>query len=316
MADNASPDQNQDNSIDAFINRFGKEKFYEVVFHALMDTETDSIYIKDCDGCFRLINRRVSIELDEHQPVIGKSDSDMFGKEFGENTHREEQNMFASGRAVDGVIQVRGDAQSGLYWSSTSKIPLKDDDGNILGLIGITRNINELKIREQKLQILATHDPMTNVYNRAGLVDRLDDIIHQSGKMFAVLAIDLDNFKRINDTYLHKTGDEFLIWFAWLLKTNLRGNDIVARLGGDEFVVILNKINQEEDAGTFCNKLNQNYDRAVEERFKALQVGMSIGISIFPNDSTNPDKLLEQADKALYDVKQKNKGEYKFFSNR
>jgi diguanylate cyclase (GGDEF)-like protein len=308
-------DKEPKGSINEFINQFGKEKFYKMFFHALMETEADSIYIKDRLGQFQVINQRVVKELDVNKghKVIGKTDSDLFGEVFGENTRREENHLIATGIAVDGIIGFRGDAQSGLNWSSTSKFPLKDEHGNIVGLIGITRDINELKIREQKLQILATHDSLTNVYNRAGLINHLDDMVHQSGTKFAVLVIDLDNFKRINDTYLHKTGDEFLIWLSWILKTSLRGNDIVARIGGDEFVIILNKVDSTEQVDHFCEKLYQNFYNSIEKRFLDLEVGISMGVSFYQENRLSPDELLWQADEALYKVKAEQKGSYRFY---
>jgi diguanylate cyclase (GGDEF)-like protein len=297
-------------------DRFDRATLCEMICNALFNTDSDSIYIKDTQGKFNLINKRVKMELEENgsKSVIGKTDKELFDRAFGEKTWKEEENLIATGIAIDGVIEVRGDAQMGLYWSSTTKIPLRDPLGNIVGIIGITRNINELKIREQKLEIMATHDSLTNVYNRYGLVGHLEEIIHQSEKMFAVMAIDLDNFKRINDLFLHKTGDEFLIWFSWLLKTNLRGNDIVARVGGDEFVVILNRINQTEDATGFCKKLYNNFTQSIEERFLEAGIGMSIGISFYPDGSKNPNQLLEQADIALYRAKENGKGKYQLYS--
>ena len=293
---------------------YDKETLYEMIIRALLDANNDSFYIKDRLGRMNIVNQRVLMDLGSADQVIGRTDSDFFGAEFGQKTRMDEEHLFNTGIALEGLIEVRGDAQSGLFWSSTTKIPLKDPEGKIVGLIGITRNINEIKIREQKLHILATHDPLTNVYNRTGLVDRLDDMIHQSGNQFAVLAIDLDNFKQINDVYLHKTGDDFLTWFAWLLKANLRGNDIVARVGGDEFVVILNKIEQKSNISGYCEKLYANFAFSIEERFRSLGVGMSIGISIYPNDSRSANQLLEQADVALYEAKDKNKGTFRFFS--
>ena len=294
---------------------YSPEEIYEFVFKALMSTEADSIYIKDPTGRLNLINQCVVVELNanDEEEIIGKTDIELFGEEFGLRTQKEEQSVYESGEPLKDLVEVRHDKPDSNYWTYTTKIPLRDQEGKIIGLIGFTRNINRLKSTETKLRRLASHDQLTNVYNRYGLFERLHEMIQPSGAKLAVLFLDVDNFKIVNDQYFHKAGDEYLKWLAWLLKSTARGNDIVARVGGDEFVIILDNILHIDDAKKFCEKLQKNYEDSLEERFKKLNIGFSIGISIFPDDAQNSEELIEKADLALYCVKQTNKGDVKFF---
>jgi diguanylate cyclase (GGDEF)-like protein/PAS domain S-box-containing protein len=287
----------------------------DMVFDALIGTDTDSIYIKDCHGRFNIVNRRVIHEMgiNSLDEIIGKTDKELFGEEFGSRTEKQEQPLYNNGEPIAGVVEWREDTPSNRYWTSTTKIPLTNDAGEVVGLIGITRNISEIKIHEQNLQYMATHDPLTGIYNRIGLLERLQEFTCQPDNTLAVLAIDIDNFKQINDHYYHKAGDEFLKWFSWILKSSLRGNDIVARLGGDEFIVIMENIADVDSASSFCKKLYNNFEASIENRMRKIGVGISVGISIFPNDSNDPNYLLDKADEALYFVKQNSKGHYQYY---
>lgn len=293
------------------------EEINEFVFRALMNTSTDSIYIKDPSGRLNMVNNCVVEELGclDKSEIIGKTDKEIFGEVFGARTKREEKVLYETGEPIANLVEVRKDTPNSDYWTITTKIPLKNHLGEIIGLIGFTRNIDQIKSTETKLRNLATHDPLTNVYNRNGLSERLNEMIYKTRKLLAILVIDVDNLKRINDHYLHKTGDEFLQWFAWILKSTARGNDIVARVGGDEFVLILENINHVDDVSSFCGNLYRNFNQSIDDRFQALDIGMSIGISIYPTDSKDPEKLIEQADKALYQAKSAGKGKFIFYSN-
>ncbi len=295
---------------------FSSEKIVDLIFKSLFDSDAESIYVKDLQSRFMLVNNRVINELGikNMDEVIGKTDIDLFGEEFGVKTRQEEILLFETGESVEGIVEGRNINTPEKYWTSTTKIPLRDEKGQVIGLIGITRNISGIKLHEHKLEIQATHDPLTNIYNRIGLMNNLQEMVKNPDKLMAVLAIDLDNFKRINDNFYHKTGDEFLIWFSWLLKSTLRGNDIAARVGGDEFVLILEKIKKIEDAAAFCKKLYHNYSQSIDQQFADLDVNLSIGISIFPINSQKPVDLINQADRALYEVKNHGKGTYSYFS--
>jgi len=291
------------------------EEIYKYVFKALMETNTDSIYIKDPLGRLNMVNRQMmnSLLIDDKHELIGKTDKQIFGDDFGKNTEAEEQALYRTKEPIANLVEVRKNAPGGNYWTHTTKIPLKNEKGEIFGLIGFTRVINQMKSTETKLHTLATHDTLTNVYNRRGLYERLDEMIRQATTKLAIIEIDVDNLKIINDRYFHDVGDEFLKWFAWILKSTTRGNDIVSRIGGDEFVLILANIKNTENISRFCEKLYENFNQSLDERYKALNINMSMGISIYPDDSEDPKKLIRKADEALYFVKSHGKKDVKFF---
>jgi diguanylate cyclase (GGDEF)-like protein len=157
---------------------------------------------------------------------------------------------------------------------------------------------------------------LTGLPNRLLFEDRLETSIKMAKRnslMLAVLFIDLDGFKAVNDTYGHQAGDELLIDVADRLKSNIREVDTVARLGGDEFVVILTDINMRQNVTHVTRKLMES----LNEPYLGLEtptVTPSIGIALFPEDGMDMETLIESADKAMYSVKSKNKNGYQFFT--
>ncbi|MHA1279844.1 MAG: diguanylate cyclase domain-containing protein [Candidatus Helarchaeota archaeon] len=296
-------------------DRYSPEELYAFIFKALMETDTDSIYIKDPMGRLNLVNRRMmnTLNIDDPSELIGMTDMQVFGEEFGLKTKNEEKRLYETGEPIASLVEVRKAAPNSNYWTHTTKIPLRNDKGEIFGLIGFTRVINQIKSKEKELRSLAIHDTLTNVHNRRGLFERLDEMIHQTTKKLAILEIDIDNLKGINDKYLHDAGDEFLKWFAWILKSTTRGNDIVSRIGGDEFVLILDNIKMADNVTQFCKKLYDNFNDSIDDRYKKLNVHMSVGISIYPDDSEDPNQLIKYADEALYYVKKHSKGRIQFY---
>ncbi|MCB2210045.1 GGDEF domain-containing protein [bacterium] len=295
---------------------YSREEISDFILTALMSTETESIYIKDPSGRLNLVNAKLLNDMTPftQDEIVGKTDKELFGTEFGIRTQREEQQLYETGKPIASLEEVRTGSNNNKEWSLTTKIPLKDHEEKIIGLIGFTKQINEIKEKESKLRELATHDDLTHVFNRNGLFERLDQMKQQTNIKLGLLILDVDDFKKINDQYLHTTGDEFLKWLAWILKVTTRGNDVVARYGGDEFVVIMNEIHDYSDIESFCQKLYRNFDNSIDERFKSLGVNISIGISMYPTDSKDSDQLIEMADKALYWVKNHGKGAYQFFN--
>lgn len=307
----------KDSSQPLLTELYSRDELAKFIFDALMNSDTDSIYVKDTLGRLTIINQTVVRELSaqDESEIIGKTDQDLFGDVFGKRTAEEEAMIIETGQPQKDLVEVRIDENYSNYWTYTTKIPLRDDQGKIFGLIGFTRNISEIKSVENRLHRMATHDSLTNVYNRFGLEERLKEMLEQSGNLMAILMLDIDNFKVINDRYYHKTGDEFLKWLAWLLKSTSRGNDVVARVGGDEFVIVLDNIREPDSVKKFCAKLFKNIKQTMDPKYLELGVGVSIGVSLFPGDAKNVTELLELADISMYHVKNHNKGTVSFFQD-
>ena len=171
----------------------------------------------------------------------------------------------------------------------------------------MTREINELKKAELDLHYLATHDMLTKLPNRYLFQDRLEQTISRANrekKMFAVLYVDLDGFKEINDIHGHDMGDALLKLVSERMTASLRKSDTVARMGGDEFVAILDNVHTIEDALETGKKLQKKLEQPHKMLQAAVAVTASIGISVFPLHGKSASTLLKAADHAMYSAKQ------------
>jgi diguanylate cyclase (GGDEF)-like protein len=181
---------------------------------------------------------------------------------------------------------------------------------------GVLRDINDAYLQEQRIAYMAMHDALTGLPNRILLDDRMNIAItqaHRTGKKLAVIFIDLDNFKQVNDTHGHKVGDQLLIEVSTLLKNSLRQSDTLARWGGDEFVVLLPNLDTIEESGKIAENLMLAANQALLQDGVQSLVTLSLGISIFPDYATDIQTLLIQADKAVYFAKAQGRNNFKLF---
>ena len=197
-----------------------------------------------------------------------------------------------------------------------SSFPIKTSSGNLYG--AIIRDISEQKKFEKHLQHSATHDSLTDLPNRTLLKDRLTHSLSKSERnkeKLAVIYIDLDNFKEVNDTYGHATGDSLLKQFTKRIQEHTRKCDTVARISGDEFVMVLEAISNPEHSRTVAEKVIRMNEEPFQIDDKMIESTLSIGISIYPEDGIDPEILLQRADVAMYQAKQLGKNNYQFFGS-
>ncbi|PKN93972.1 MAG: hypothetical protein CVU44_06100 [Chloroflexi bacterium HGW-Chloroflexi-6] len=283
------------------------------LLNALMDNVADSIYFKDRQCRLLRVSRKMSMDLgfDDPAELVGKTDVDFFGREFGEQTIAEELHMMETGKPIIGLVESRLLPNGELNWTSTTKLPIRDKNKNVIGLLGITREINELKRAELNMQYLATHDVLTQIPNRYLLIDRIEQALARSVRSesrFAILYIDLDNFKDINDYYGHDVGDEVLRRSAKLMRESVRSVDTVARMSGDEFVIVLESITDGENAMLVAEQVRKKLRINFEPLGFQVKISASIGISLYPDHGRSTSILLKAADQAMYMAKkQKNK---------
>lgn len=183
---------------------------------------------------------------------------------------------------------------------------------------GVMRDITLRKQNESKIKKLALTDSLTGLSNRIQFHTDLKIAIklaEQSGKKIAVLFIDLDKFKQINDMYGHPAGDKLLCGVAHQLCKTVREKDTVARLGGDEFAIILLDLDSDEYLQSIANRLVQNVSQPISIGYKEIMVKTSIGISVFPDHDINADELIRKADLALYQAKDAGRGVYKHYDD-
>ena len=201
--------------------------------------------------------------------------------------------------------------------------PLRNGQGELYGIIEVARDITdrlriekELRDSQSHLYRLAHHDTLTGLPNRLLFRDRLTQAITKAGRnrnRVAILFLDLDRFKAINDTLGHDAGDALLIEVAIRLQRQCRQSDTVARLGGDEFIFILEAINTREDASMVAAKVMAALSQPIFIKGKELNITTSIGIALFPDDSSEIEGVLKCADIALYAAKQKGRSAFQFY---
>jgi diguanylate cyclase (GGDEF)-like protein/PAS domain S-box-containing protein len=193
-----------------------------------------------------------------------------------------------------------------------------EKSGEVSNYVGIFADISKIKASEVQLDFLAHHDPLTRLPNRLLLLSRLEHalkIAQREQKMFALLMLDLDRFKEVNDSFGHLAGDELLQQIAQRLSSRLRGVDTVCRLGGDEFTILLEDMSQPEDAALVANDIINVLSEPwqLSENIE-VRIGASVGISLYPDHGDEPEQLLQQADSALYHAKAEGRGCFKYFS--
>ena len=299
----------------------------------LVNTSPDIIYILDPRGHFTFINERI-------ESLLGFGAEELIGKHYSILVHQDDIelakyvfNERRVGKRASTNIELRlkckDDAKPRHFENKTLPIELSsmgiytdsknDAKNDYMGTYGVARDITERKIAEETITFQAYHDLLTSLPNRALLRDRLSLAITQAkreNEMLAVMFLDLDRFKNINDSLGHIIGDELLQQVSTRLKGCLREGDTLARFGGDEFTLMLPKISNQKDDVT---KVAEKIIHILKEPFfidhNELYVSASIGISLYPQDGSNMDTLIKNADIAMYHVKGQGKNGYQFFSN-
>jgi len=279
------------------------------LFRSLMESMADSIYFKDRDGRLLRVSRKMARDLGYADPaeLVGKTDVELFGPEFGERTMLDDSRVMETDEPIIGLTESRQLENGQVNWTLTSKMPLHDAGGAVVGLLGITREINELKQAEIALQGIATHDTLTGLPNRYLMFDRLNQLLVRAERFatsFAVLFIDLDGFKGINDSRGHDVGDLLLRAVGERLNQSVRAADTVARVGGDEFVILLDALRAGRDATTVARKIQDAVSKPFSLPGGAAEVTVSIGIGLYPEDGRDAEVLLKAADVAMYRAKQ------------
>src|SRR6202048_2665217 len=301
-------------AIDASTAKLGRtQKFLD----SIIENMPLSVAVKDAqDRCYILINRTA-------EAIFGIVRGDLIGRRAQDQSDKETaKNLFP---LADEALRTR-DLQTiaehtvctphnGTRILTTKNLSIPDETGDQRYLLSLSEDITERKEAEARIEHMAHHDALTDLPNRVAFVEHLNrsiDAAAASNESFAVLSIDLDRFKDVNDTFGHATGDDLLRELAERLRA-LASEAYLARLGGDEFTLITPIGDQPALAETLAGRLHAAVATDLNLNGQHLRVGLSIGVAIFPADGSDPTTLLNNADAALYRAKAAGRGKTRFF---
>ncbi|WP_228518629.1 bifunctional diguanylate cyclase/phosphodiesterase [Methylophilus sp. 13] len=209
-------------------------------------------------------------------------------------------------------------AKSGAeYAIEDSAAPIRDQDGNILGVVLVFHDVSDARQMAQKMTYLAEHDYLTDLPNRLLLTDRITQAISAAkrrGSKLAILFFDIDHFKRVNDTLGHEVGDQLLKVLSKKLQMCIRASDTLSRQGGDEFVVLLPELTDDAVPAEIAQKILFSIKDPISIANHELFITASIGIAVYPDDGDNVDVLTRHADAAMYHAKNSGRNNYQFFT--
>jgi len=211
------------------------------------------------------------------------------------------------------VLLVGRDGRQSAIEDSAS--PIRDRDGNVLGVVLVFHDVTTARVMADRMAHMAQHDALTDLPNRVLLSDRLSQAVltsQREGSRFAVMFIDLDHFKQINDTLGHVAGDQLLRIVAGRLGALLREVDTVSRVGGDEFVLLLSGIETPGDAAEVAGKILRTVAQPCQVAGQTLAVSSSVGIALYPEDGDSGDALIRASDAAMYRAKQSGRNQFRF----
>ncbi|WP_325339692.1 EAL domain-containing protein [Trinickia sp.] len=248
--------------------------------------------------------------------VVGRSPSLLSSGRQSAQFYRELWQSLTSAGQWQGEIWNR--RKSGeLYLEYLTIASIRDDDGNVLHYAGIFSDVTQRRQTEERLNYRATHDALTGLLNRSVLDERLKRAIAHAArtrKKVAVLYIDLDGFKLVNDTLGHLGGDEVLRAIAQRLTEQVRSSDTVARLGGDEFALVIEQVDEIRDVVRIAHSLLDVVAAPIDYKEHQACVTPSIGISVYPDDAADPRQLVSLADLAMYAAKNNGKNNFQLFN--
>ena len=290
----------------------------EKMFRSLIEVVEDyAIFRLDTEGKIRSWNEGVGKILGyTEEEIIGQPTTILFAEDDkAKNLHIEElERAKSEGTTIQEGIRLRKDGST--FFATVTITPIWDEQGVIEGYSKIIKDVTELKQAEEKIRYHASHDTLTGLANRNSLdeyftMSKASAIRH--GNKMALIFLDLDRFKTINDTLGHGVGDLLLIEVADRLRSAVRNIDLVARLGGDEFIILVNEVKSAQNVARVANKIIEALLPITRIKDQSLHITCSMGIAMFPADGEDIFSLLKNSDTALYRAKDAGRNRYQFY---
>lgn len=281
-----------------------------------LDNTDEGVLITDIDGKIISVNPAFEIVTGyTENEVIGKTPSILQSGIHDKNFYKTMwEQIFTAGNWKGEIWNKRKNGEVYPEWINISSI--KDETGKVSNLVAVFSDITDRKLAEEQLKQLAHRDTLTGVANRYSLNERLQTLIETSSKynqQLALLFLDLDRFKYINDTLGHNLGDLLLKSVSSRIKNLIKNKDMIARLGGDEFVIIIPNLRHAKEANIIAQKIIDSMQSSFLLEAQEIYVSTSIGISLFPHDGSTKEELLRNADKAMYKAKSRGRNKFEFY---
>ena len=286
----------------------------------LLATSEVRLYFKDLQSRFLLVSAGGdAISSPSGQSLadlIGKTDFDFYSHEHAAAAFEDEQQIIRSGESILGKLERETFHEQADAWASTSKMPLRDKRGQIIGTFGITRDVTAQIKAENALAYQVLHDPVTGLVNRFALMDRLAQALTSMERLpgrVAVFFVDIDHFKEVNDSFGHDAGDEVLAEVGRRLSRFSRHSDTAARLGGDEFVVLCTSLCDDDDVTLVASRIVEGVRATFVRDGRELSVTCSVGIAFTSDPFVEPEQLIRDADEAMYEAKASGRDRHRIF---
>ena len=291
----------------------------EKMLSDILENVTAYIYMKDLQGRYLFANRLLREQFDAPmEEIVGYDDYKFFDADTAANMRKGDLRVMQEGETIQ-AEETNFNVLTGVAnVFLTVKLPLRREDGSIYALCGISTDITERKEIEEHMRHMAQYDGLTHLPNRALFNDRLQQALiaaQRNQERLALMFIDLDKFKPVNDTYGHGVGDLLLKEVAQRMQECLRESDTAARVGGDEFVVLLPVIETEQDAGLVGGKILHALNQPFELAGHRLNIGGSIGVAIYPDHGSSEKLLVKSADIAMYHAKKNGRNNVKLYQH-
>jgi len=289
----------------------------ETVYESLVQGMPQCLYRMDRNGRLTFANQALEKYLGRSRhEIVGRFLYEIYPKDLADKSRQDDLRVL-QGETLHLIEEGVSADRSQRTFLEGVKTPIHDHTGEIVGIQGIFWDITARKSAEEQIEYLAHHDPLTDLPNRVLLRDRFIQAQAQAARdenRVALLFLDLDHFKLVNDTLGHPIGDRLLQAVAERLRHNMRETDTISRQGGDEFVVVLPEVADPETAGGIAGKLMEQFREPFRVNGHRLNVTLSLGIALYPDDGDDFDTLMKKADTAMYSAKEAGRNTLRFFT--
>ncbi len=272
-----------------------------ILLRTVIDNLPVGIYIKDLETR-KILANPTDLEhmgFTKEEEALGKTDFDIYPPDIAEKFYRDDQFVLKNGKPIYNREEKATTANGRERWLLTSKIPLRDEEGQIIGLVGIGRDVTKQKQTEEHIRFLSFHDSLTGLYNRVYLEEEMKRLDTERQLPLGIIMADVNGLKLVNDAYGHQTGDELLKTATSVLKKVCRKEDIIARWGGDEFVIFLPRTSITE-IETICRRITVE---CAKQRTETIPLSIALGTATKKQTQEDIIQVFREAEDRMYQNK-------------